>query len=224
MIRGIVRRSLSASREDSMSPIDTTVIPRLGPETAGLTLSPEEFDSAVDYDDNCNYELIRGVLVVTPLAGEAERSPNELLGNWLWFYQQHHPQGALLVETLFEQCLKTAENRRRADRVIWTVVNHHRPDPRLELPSIVVEFVSAGKAAWRRDYHEKRDEYLAAGILEYWVFDRFARSLTVYSRRDGQTVEQTITEEETFRPVLLPGFELPLAKLLAAADRWSDPT
>lgn len=206
-----------------MSTAEIPVSARLGPAVAGLAMTPDEFDAAGNYDDNYAYELIHGVLVVTPLAGEVERSPNELLGYLLNRYRYEHPQGTALVETLFEQYLKTAGNRRRADRAIWTALPDRRPDPRVELPQIAIEFVSAGKSAWRRDYCEKRDEYLAAGVVEYWVFDRFLRVATVFQRSAGQVTEHVVREQELLRNDLLPGFELRLAEIFAAADRWCDP-
>ena len=54
-------------------------------------------------------------------------------------------------------------------------------------------------------------------MLEYWVIDRFRRIMTVYRARKP---EQVIQENEVYRPSLLPGFELPLAKLLTVADQW----
>ena len=36
-----------------------------------------------------------------------------------------------------------------------------------------MEFVASGKRNIKRDYEEKRDEYLALGVSEYWVIDRF---------------------------------------------------
>jgi Uma2 family endonuclease len=186
-------------------------------------MTPDEFDAVVDYDDSVNYELINGVLVVTPMASRSERSPNELLGNWLFVYKQNHSAGGCLVETVFEEYLRTRSNRRRADRVIWVAHGKSRPNPQIDIPTIVVEFVSAGKAAWQRDYVEKRDEYLEAGVVEYWVIDRFRRLLTVYSHQAGQPSERIIHENEVYHASLLPGFELPLAELLAAADRWSEP-
>ena len=44
--------------------------------------------------------------------------------------------------------------------------------------------------------------------------------MTVY-RSSNDTQQQIIRENEVSRPELLPGFELSLAKLLAAADRWN---
>ena len=68
----------------------------------------------------------------------------------------------------------------------------------------------------RRDYEEKRDEYRMLGIREYWVIDRFRRQLTVF-RGDEEIV---LNEADHYHPPLLPGFELPLAKILQFADRY----
>jgi hypothetical protein len=67
-------------------------------------------------------------------------------------------------------------------------------------------------------YIEKRNEY-----------SRWASPSIVIDRRSVLTVcrppveaknESVIAEGETYRTDLLPGFELPLARLLAAADYW----
>lgn len=205
-----------------MSTAATSIDMRLDAKSAGLMMSPDEFDAVADYDDSVNYELIKGVLVVTPMASNSELAPNQLLGFWLLTYGQNHPEGKCLVDTMFEQYLRTRGNRRRADRVVWVASAGIRPNPKTAIPTIVVEFVSGGKAAWRRDYVEKRDEYLEAGVLEYWVIDRFRRTLTVFSRRAGEVTERTVNERDSYCSPLLPGFELRLAELLVAADRWSD--
>jgi Uma2 family endonuclease len=70
---------------------------------------------------------------------------------------------------------------------------------------------------------EKRLQYLDLGVKEYWIIDRFRRTITVYRREPATTGTDTvvtITESETYRTDLLPGFELPLARLLAIADWW----
>jgi Uma2 family endonuclease len=71
-----------------------------------------------------------------------------------------------------------------------------------------------------RDYVEKCQEYRDLGILEYWVFDRFRRTLTVFRGTSQVPEELVVAENETYCTPLLPGFEVPLAKLLAVADRW----
>jgi Uma2 family endonuclease len=202
--------------------MSTTELPaglRVGLESAGVPMTPEEFDAIEEYDELYQYELIHGVLVVTPFATEAERHPNDVLGHLLRAYQEDHPDGKSLDETVFEQYIRTGDSRRRADRVIWAGLGR-TPDPRSDVPTIVVEFPAAGRAAWKRDYIEKRREYLAIGVREYWVIDRFERVMTVYFDEAGKPGERHITENETYRSTLLPGFELPLARLLAAADKW----
>ncbi|MGH7127951.1 MAG: Uma2 family endonuclease, partial [Planctomycetaceae bacterium] len=79
-----------------------------------------------------------------------------------------------------------------------------------------IEFVSKRSRDRRRDFIEKRQEFAEVGIEEYWVIDRFRRRMTVFR---GMTEEITVAEQDIYRTDLLPGFELPLARLLAIADR-----
>ena len=91
----------------------------LGPESAGLLMSAEEFDEIEQYDDNYQYELVHGVVVVSPIPLPVERGPNELLACFLWQYQETHPQGKALDLTLPQEYVRTATGRRIADRLIW---------------------------------------------------------------------------------------------------------
>lgn len=189
----------------------------LRPDSAGIRLTPREFDGA-DFEEGWRYELINGVLVVSPTPLELERDPNEELGHWLRLYQQTHPKGKCLDKTLPEHTVRTGKNRRRADRVIW--IGLGRPPTKKDAPSVVGEFVSAGRRDRYRDYVEKRDEYLAIGVDEYWVFDRFQRTMTVFARRGARISKRVFAETETYTTPLLPGFELPLRKLFALVDDW----
>jgi Uma2 family endonuclease len=72
-----------------------------------------------------------------------------------------------------------------------------------------------------RDYEEKRREYLAIGVSEYWIIDRFKRTLTVVRNAPGQPSEIVVQAEETYQSPLLPGFDLPLKQLLKLADDWA---
>ncbi|MEX0718909.1 MAG: Uma2 family endonuclease [Planctomycetaceae bacterium] len=195
------------------TPLETLVI---GPEHNGMRMTPEEFDAATEWDENHKYELVHGVLIVTPPPLEQERDPNEELGHWLRDYRDRHPRGGSLDATLSEHHVRSTDSRRRADRVIWAGLGR-RPDPRRDVPTIVVEFLSEGRRSWRRDYVEKRDEYLGLGVKEYWLIDRFRRIMTVFRPASQPHVVQ---EGDVYRTGLLPGFELPLAKLLSLADRW----
>lgn len=187
-------------------------------------MTAEEFDALrpSQFARGNRYELIRGVLVVSPTPGIAERSSNDYLGSLLDLYCEDHPLGQVMDETVYGQTVATATNRRLADRVIWTCLGRV-PDPKADIPSIVVEFVSKRRRDVLRDYEVKRDEYLDAGVLAYWVIDRYRRTMTVYRRDAGGIRTEIISEGDTYRTDLLPGFELPLGKLLAEADQWNRP-
>ena len=156
---------------------------------------------------------------MSPTPSRKERHPNEELGRWLWNYQEEHPQGSSLDLTLPEETIETKQNRRRADRAIWAGLG--RDPEEGEAPTIVVEFVSSGKVNQERDYVAKRAEYREIGVREYWVIDRFRRTLTVFSFGGESDQERVIPEKQTYETPLLPGFELPLARLLTLADRWA---
>ena len=190
----------------------------LGPESAGMLMTPKEFDAVEEYDESFRYELIHGVLVVSPISLPQERGPNELLGHYLLLYQESHPQGSCLDLTLPQEYVRVPGGRRLADRLIWAGLGYV-PDPRRETASIAVEFVSAGRRNRRRDYLEKRRDYQEAGLKEYWIIDRFQRTMTVIQLRGKKSADKIIREGQGYEPALLPGFEVPLAKLLQAADR-----
>jgi Uma2 family endonuclease len=192
---------------------------RLGPGSAGILLTLKEFDEA-EFEEGSRYELIRGVLIVSPSPLEEERDPNGELEYLLRTYRDTHPQGAALNRTLFEQTVRTRHNRRRVDRVIWASLG--RKPRRGETPTIVIEFVSAGKKDYQRDYEEKRDEYREIKVKEYWIIDRFRRTMTVYLFQNGRTRKRVVRANQTYTTDLLPGFELPLGRLFTLADDWAD--
>ena len=194
-----------------------------GPRDAGAIMTLDEFEEA-DYELGYRYELIHGVLVVTPPPLEEERDANEELGYWLRSYHDTNPQGKALDLTLPEQNVRTIGQNRRCDRVIWAGLarrpKSRGPVGRRDVPTIVVEFPSSRPADKRRDYEEKKNEYRELGVREYWIIDRFRRAMTVHSWRGARWVKRVVDEAETYRTPILPGFELPLAKLLAVSDRY----
>ncbi|MBW3596633.1 MAG: Uma2 family endonuclease [Planctomycetes bacterium] len=208
-----------------MATIADTAVSPLGPRDAGMLMTLDEFEQA-EYDPGYRYELIHGVLVVTPAPLEEERDANEELGRWLRNYRESHSEGRSLDLTLPEHNLRTHGQNRRCDRAIWAGLGRRPrtrgPAARRDPPAIVVEFPSARPADQRRDYDEKRTEYRDLGVQEYWIIDRFRRTMTVYAWRGKRWARRTTREGEIYRTPLLPGFELSLAKLLAVSDEYRD--
>lgn len=159
-----------------MSIAPTVARYRLGLWSTGSLMTPEEFDAA-EFEEGWRYQLINEVLIVSPSSLPQERDPNQELRSMLRVYGHDHPQGSSLDVTLSEETVYTTPNRRRADRVIWAGLGRlPTPDDPL---TIIVEFVSEGRANRRRDYETNRAEDRALGVREDWIFDRFERTLTV---------------------------------------------
>ncbi len=196
---------------------------QLSLRSSGISMTAEEFDDLPDHVFNrgLRYELINRVLIVTPPAGNGEVSPNEEFGYLVRDYKYRHPQGSIVDEVLYEQTIHATTNRRRADRAIWLGLGRV-PDVKKDVPAIVVEFVSKQKRDHRRDYEEKKAEYLAIGVREYWIVDRFQRIMTVHRNVPEGVATLVVPENGTYETDLLPGFVLPLARIMAKADDWPD--
>jgi Uma2 family endonuclease len=195
---------------------------RLDGNANGILMSREEFDALEpeECDQRFRYELLHGVVVVSPPPSDGEADPNDELGRLLRNYQDT-PQGKCLDATLFEREVATSVGIRRVDRAVWIGFGRSIRS-KVDVATILVEFVSPGKRAWLRDYQQKRGEYLERGCKEYWVIDRFRRTMTVYFPPAEESNERVISENETYTTPLLPGFELPLRRLLALADKYRD--
>jgi len=135
-------------------------------------------------------------------------------------YQENHRSGKVVDGTLSEQEIKVGDNRRRADRAIWIGLGR-KPKPAKDTPTIAIELVCRSARHQRRDYQQKRSEYAKAGVKEYRVIDRFARTMIVFR---GKGKAQVINEVDVYSTPLMPGFELPLARVLeeAYADAYAD--
>ncbi|WLD14795.1 Uma2 family endonuclease [Planctellipticum variicoloris] len=197
-----------------METLDAVTARPIGPWANGMLMTPEEFDATTEWDPDYRYELVHGVLIVSPPADIGERDPNGELDFLLRTYQYSHPRGSGVDKTVSEETVATSAGRRRMDRAIWCGLGRHPQEG--DVPAIAVEFVSDSSRDRRRDYESKRHEYLEIGVREYWVIDRFLRRMTVY-RGDDVAV---VAEQDVYRTELLPGFELPLGRLLKLADDW----
>ncbi|MGZ3382499.1 MAG: hypothetical protein ACXVBB_19860, partial [Isosphaeraceae bacterium] len=58
------------------------------------------------------------------------------------------------------------------------------------------------------------------GVKEYWIIDRFAKTMTVCRFAADRDQELVIAADQTYATTLLPGYELPLRRLLELAERW----
>ncbi len=79
---------------------------------------------------------------------------------------------------------------------------------------LVMEVVSGNPGDRDRDYLEKRAEYEAAGVSEYWIVDPAKKRVTVLKLTDGKYAVQSEAENgDTAESALLSGFAVNVADL-----------
>ena len=83
-------------------------------------------------------------------------------------------------------------------------------------PSLAFEVVSEGREAHERDYVTKRAEYLAYGLLEYWIVDLQMKVVTVLIRDGDRWVEQVYRDDQDAVSLVLPGLAI------RVSDLWPD--
>lgn len=82
-------------------------------------------------------------------------------------------------------------------------------------PDLAIEVLSPGHINETRDREVKLTLYSRRGVREYWIIDRFTRTILVYRRTAEAALDlaATLTEQDTLTSPLLPGFALPVVQL-----------
>ncbi|MDY6938918.1 MAG: Uma2 family endonuclease [Cyanobacteriota bacterium] len=81
-------------------------------------------------------------------------------------------------------------------------------------PELVVEVLSPGQKNERRDRESKLKLYSVQGVLEYWIVDRFARTVAIYRRENARLeLVATLYESDELTSLILPGFRCSVRQL-----------
>ena len=176
----------------------STVQIRIGPRDNGREMSLEEFIEAEE-EPGYRYELARGVLEVTQIPRDDHWQVLHNIHEVFSEYGRRNPGAIVRIGHGSEVRYVIPEVRSGRHPDVAVVV---RGDPRDDggrlRPSLAVEVVSPGKRARRRDYEDKRADYLVHEfILEYWIVDPDDRAVTVLARRG--VGEDARWEERVFR-------------------------
>lgn len=192
----------------------------IGPADHGRKMTLDEFREAEE-EPGYLYELARGVLAVTEVPADDHGQVVDHVHEALSRYRREHPKKILRLAHGSDVRLLIPEldSDRHPDLgVIFRGAPLNRRGR--QIPALVVEVVSPGREAHQRDYQEKREEYLALGIAEYWIVDLQTRQVTVLVRHDqpGGPAwdERVFVGDEVIASVLLPGFAG------RVSDLWAD--
>ena len=134
-------------------------------------------------DDGNKYELVRGVLFVTPPPNVGHETIASRLTDILGPYVRK--QGLGLVYR------PRALMRFEGSEVEPDLMVRQPPDPKSSwdaapTPILIVEIVSGSTR--RRDHGPKRDLYMDAGVAEYWIIDPERRTITRVRRDLGDDI------------------------------------
>jgi len=196
-----------------------TLRTQIGPADHGRKMSMAAFARA-DSQEGWLYELARGVVDVTDIPGVPHYLIVERLADLFTLYKFKHPDRTFYRAGGGECRIRIPGMRsdRHPDQAVYLT-----PPPAGKdawgrwVPDLVVEVVSKGGED--RDYVDKAEEYLRAGVREYWILDPFKRKMLVH-RRDGDTWKRkTVAETATSRPSLLPGLAVKVGEFLGPESK-----
>lgn len=189
----------------------------IGPHDAGRAMSLEQFARAAG-EPGYVYELERRVVVVVDVPGMPHARVVQRVRRAFDAYQEQRPDIIDLVAGSNDSVLRmpAIQSERHPDVAVY-----FSPPPTDNeqawdewTPDIVVEVVS--RSSRRRDYGVKVDDYLAAGVRQYWIMDPLTRNATLHVRRGDQWRKSRLGLTITIRTPLLPGFKLALPDVFSS--------
>jgi Uma2 family endonuclease len=194
------------------------VVTKIGPSDDGRRMTLDEFEPA-EGQEGYLYELGRGVIVVTDVP--KRRHMVQVFAIRCQFHEYHaaHP-GRIDTIASGSECkilLADLQSERHPDLAIYKTPPPEGEDDFWDhwVPEIVIEVVSPSSR--HRDYVEKREEYFAFGVHEYWIFDADQQEVLVLRRSRGRWAERVVRPPDVYRTRVLPGFELACGPVFEAA-------
>ncbi len=187
----------------------------LSPEALpAIRMSVDEYFEA-DLPEGYQYELVDGTIVVSPHPdGEHNESVTSMVFALIG-YQRDHAGALRHIDVEPSVPIPDRATIRGPDLAVykrWEAKGRGHAVWKEFTPAIVVEAVSKGGGD--RDYNEKRDEYWAAGIDEYWIIDRFKEQVTVLTRGQDDWAQVGYGMRDSAESRALPGLTIPVSDLI----------
>lgn len=172
-------------------------------------------------DDGQRYEIVRGVLYVSPAPSyRHQRTISRLLFALMQVVEEH--RSGVVLTAPFDVRLPGIANPVQPDVVFFRRANRPTEDAKHfeGVPDLVVEVLSPRTRTL--DQSVKLEAYEAAGVPECWLVDADARTVTVYrldaahgSYREPEHCEA----KDRLRSSVVEGFDVTVAEILPAAER-----
>jgi Uma2 family endonuclease len=211
--------NLIARKDQTLMATVAAPVP-VSPADHGRTMTLEEFREAEE-TDGYRYELARGVLEVSEVPNEPH---GVVVCNLYRAVNRYDEQRPGVIHRYgggseFRFWLPGLISGRNPD--LGVVLRGAAKDWRgLRVPALAAEVVS--RRSITRDYVTKREEYLAYGLLEYWIVDPLKLQVTVLTRRGDAWDEAVFRDDQVIVSLVLPRFATTVAELWIGIDEVTD--
>ena len=160
-------------------PVVTVAVPIVGPPQGRWTYA----DYAALPDDGNRYEIIAGVLYMTPAPGTGHQSISARVVTFLVTHVEFAGLGRVFAAPVDVEL--APDTVVQPDIVVVLSANLHRITPSriIGAPDLVVEILSPGTAGY--DRREKQDAYARSGVGEYWIVDPGAQTVELLTLNKG---------------------------------------
>ncbi len=189
-----------------------------GSQYVGLRMSADEFLQIPD--DGCFYELIDGVIVMSPSPTPKHQSAMVEIARQIANFLVDTPLGSVFAEV----DVHLGEGPTGGDLVYRPEVIFVRKDRLRQMedkifgaPDLVVEVISKGSR--RFDTETKKCDYERFGVKEYWLIDPARSAMTFYRIQEGRFVEAPVSGD-FFASQAVPGFQLDLKRVRDTFKPW----
>ena len=170
----------------------------------------------LDLPGNQLVEFDNGRIEVLPMPSIRHQNVSMNIAVPLRVYVQVHELGTVLCAPM---PLLVAPLKFREPDILFTrsaAPEESDGDKYLDSAELVVEIISEGASNRKRDLIDKRADYARAGIAEYWVVDPESQEVTVLRLQGSEYADSVPLGISDFvRSTVVPGFEIPVAKVFA---------
>lgn len=159
-------------------------------------------------DDGNRYELLDGELLVSPAPSPPHQQIVAWLSDVITPFVAAHRVG--IVHQARSVMVRGDSTQVEPDLMVLPRIAFATWDD-APVPLLVIEVLS--RSTPRRDLIQKRDFYLDRGVRDYWVVDRYSRSVTHITRDRTETVTTILTW--TPAEGVAPALEIDIAAMFA---------
>lgn len=178
----------------------------------GLRLDANEFFSLED--DGHRYELLHGVVIVSPSPDFTRQLFQGFLLERLRAHARATKSGVVVTDCDVQL---TPSVVYRPDIMFIAKGRLGAVPHRVQIaPDLIIELISPNSR--NLDLRTKRDDYEAAGVREYWAIDIATLEAKQFVLRNGAFVARDVKPSELLLSETLAGFSIMLASLREAID------